>query len=228
MSRRSTRVILPSLRGAILRSLLAVATLVVAMGAASRTARACSCLPPPAPGLALEQADVVFEGRPYAASVEGGDTRYSFEVDRFWKGEPGDRVELTTASSSAACGRTFQIGTAYLVYARQAAGSGLRDTLCSRTRTMMAAEEDMEVLGAPRQPNDPPPEQDPDADAPPREPPRIATADPAGPPPTAPAKRGCAMELPHTAGGGAAALVLVLSFGLSLGRRRRRRSTTRR
>jgi MYXO-CTERM domain-containing protein len=197
---------------------LVIALAVVGIAAPSRTARACSCLPPPAPGLALEQADVVFEGRPYAAAVEGGQTRYSFEVDRFWKGEPGDRVDVETASSSAACGRSYEIGTPYLVYARHVSEGVLGDTLCSRTRTMMAAEEDIEVLGAPRSPDEPRSGDRPDTEAPPREPPRIPTADPPEPPPTAPSRRGCATEMPHTPSGGLAALL----FSLGLATRRRR------
>jgi hypothetical protein len=196
-----------------------IAAAVVGIAAPSRTARACSCLPPPAPGLALEQADVVFEGRPYTASTEGGHTRYSFEVDRFWKGEPGERVDVETASSSAACGRNYQIGTAYLVYARQVSGGVLGDTLCSCTRTTMAAEEDFEVLGEARRPDDPPKTDGPDVDAPPREPPRIPTADPAGPPPTEPSGRGCATEMAHTPAGRVAALAFALVVGA--GRRRR-------
>lgn len=204
------------------RASLLLVTSLVLVGGVSRTARACSCLPPPPPADALERADVVFEGRPYAASTDGSRIRFSFEVDRFWKGEPGERVDVETASSSAACGRSFQIGTAYVVYARQSGEEMLSDSLCSRSRTTMAAEDDLEVLGAGQRPGDEPPSPAGEADAPPREPPRIATADAAGPPAALKGKRGCAVEMPHTRPGPVALIALVL--GVAIGRRRAVRS----
>src|SRR5690606_22193376 len=52
-----------------------------------------------------------------------------------------------TNSSSAACGYTFEKNTSYLVYARESEGR-LHVSLCSRTRPMAEAADDLVVLGA--------------------------------------------------------------------------------
>lgn len=182
------------------------------------TARACSCLPPEPPALALSHADAVFEGRVLSLSAVapedaafGGELRYELELQRVWKGELPDVVVLTTPSSSAACGRSFEIGGRYLVYAARGQRGELADFLCSRTRRISGADEDLAVLGpararaaveAPRQDREPRRIEPPPAPA-------------AQPPPSA---RGCAIAddpLPAPAALGLLALAL-------LARRRRR------
>ncbi len=193
----------------------------------SRPARACSCLPPPPPKVALSQSDAVFEGRPFATNVVGSMAEFSFEVDRVWKGELPARVTIKTATSSAACGRTYQIGQSYVVYARRGTGTALLDGLCSRTRTSAAAGEDLEELGIgeevhsvrPRPRDDDDDELDREV---PREPPRIEPPPPAiGP--TAPGKRGCSVEMAHTPGGTVAGLGLWLVIAIARRRRVRLR-----
>jgi MYXO-CTERM domain-containing protein len=179
---------------------------------------------PPAPEKAIEDADVVFEARPFGMTNDGQRARYSFEVDRVWKGELGPSAQISTALHSATCGRSFQIGTQYVVYARRSASGELTDNLCSRTRVSASAAEDLEVLGpghdaieAVAPPTDPGPE--------PTEPPRIAPA-PLEPPPGTPSPRGCAVEKPH-ASAGATALALLGLFAVASGRRRTVRSLAR-
>jgi hypothetical protein len=56
----------------------------------------------------------------------------------------GATVSVTTAGSGPACGYTFKIGGQYLVYAyRPKDGSGLSVSLCSRTRPLANAAEDL-------------------------------------------------------------------------------------
>src|SRR5690606_30929204 len=117
---------------------------------------------------------------------------------------------LVTSSSSAACGRRFVVGRRYLVYAYRGDEGDLGDTMCSRTRLVATADEDLAALGAGAPPRAPPA---PEAQS--REPPRI---EPAAAPPAlvglAPgARRGCDVGGPS----GPVSLVLIASL-----RRRRR------
>jgi hypothetical protein len=199
------------------------------LGLPLRAAQACSCLPPPPPSVALEQSDVVFQGRAFRTNAAGQNAEYAFEVDRVWKGRVGPQVTLQTPSTSAACGRSYQIGQSYVVYARRSANDALFDSACSRTRTAAAAGEDLEALGdgtpvaAPSRPPGAKPTED--DEGVPREPPRIEPGYvDAGSPPIAPSKRGCSVELPHTGEGG----WIGLGLGLAVAIARRRRVGSRR
>lgn len=221
--------------------LVTVAVTVAVVWLAPRGARACSCRPPSPPDTALTEADAVFEARAFTMSTDGQRARYGFEVDRVWKGDVGARVEISTALHSATCGRTFQIGTQYVVYARRGSTPGMgpdqdpdsgpgqpewTDTLCSRTRPSNSAGEDLAVLGAGHepQPADPAPSVGGSASDG-VEPPRIE-APPVEPPPTEPSRRGCAVERPHDLAGPAAWGLLWL--GVAIGRRRTVRSVAHR
>lgn len=176
---------------------------------------------PPPPAEALEQADAVFEARPFSMSSDERRAYYSFEVDRVWKGAIRPRVEIATALHSAACGRSYQIGTRYVIYARRNRDGEWVDGSCSRTRVSRSAAEDLQVLGA----GHPPLSNDPvavDHGETPTEPPRIATPPPTEPPPVSPSRRGCAVEKPHTRGLGGG--LLLLGLAVAIGRRRAVRS----
>lgn len=176
-----------------------MSVLVAAMWGIPHVSRACSCLPPEPPQAAFEQAAAVFVGEAAVVveEVGGGDTlarrRYEFDVLGFWKGDPPRRVALTSAASSAACGRSFETGQVYLVYASAGPDGELVDHLCSRTRLRASADEDLEALGPwqvhgkeapPTEPSD-------------REPPRIEPPPPADPPATEPPpKQGCTVAPP--------------------------------
>lgn len=169
----------------------------------------------------------MFEARAFIMSNDGQRARYGFEVDRVWKGDVGPRVEISTALHSATCGRSYQIGTQYVVYARHISNGELTDNMCSRTRPSDSAAEDLAVLGAghdPRSPIEPPPLV-PGSGAELTEPPRIE-APPVEPPPTEPNRRGCAMEKPHTSEGTAG--LALLGLIVAIGRRRAVRSPARR
>jgi hypothetical protein len=185
---------------------------------------------PPPPEQALADADAVFEARPFGMTSDDQRARYSFEVDRVWKGDVAPRVELSTPLHSATCGRSYRIGTQYVIYARRGPSGELTDMLCSRTRTTSSAAEDLQVLGAGHEPQEQPaPEPDPGPE--PMEPPRIEPepvqvgpdqTPPVEPPPGSPGSRGCAVEKPH-APSDAGALAMLVVFGglLGVGRRRR-------
>lgn len=204
-----------------------LATVTVGAVTLARPAHACSCMRPPDPATAREGSDAVFEGVVTGREVVEGEqlpgmVEFTFEVKRRWKGDPspGDSVTLRTNDNSAACGREFEEGKAYLVYASSMDGQ-LGDNLCSRTMAADQATEqgDFEALG---------PDLDSDAPAvPPAEPeePRVdaPTGDDQAPPPTdadQKAKSGCAVVA--TAPLGAHGLLLAL-LGLGVVRRRRAR-----
>jgi hypothetical protein len=68
-------------------------------------------------------------------------------VDRIWKGAHCGTVTVQTASDSAACGYSFEVGRTYLVYAFKE--GGLSTNICTRTRVIEEASEDLAALGAP-------------------------------------------------------------------------------
>ena len=169
---------------------LACAIGVALLGA--RAARACSCLPPAPPGDAASRATAVFEGRTFGARREQNEQRFAFEVTRVWKGEVPPSVEVVTALHSAACGRSFELGVPYVVYANARDDGTLADNLCSRSRMVVDAVEDLDALGAGR-----PPLHDgvsvPGPAGPDIEPPRIEPTASSQPAPAARGKRGCAI-----------------------------------
>ncbi len=132
--------------------LLAAAIAAAVFALPAPRARSCSCLPPPPPPRALEQADAVFEGRMFAQAPAGNQQiRFEFEVRRVWKGEVPEKVAVLSHEHSATCGRRYETGVTYLVYARRRDGA-LHDGLCSRTRTIDKADEDLAALGEGRAP----------------------------------------------------------------------------
>jgi hypothetical protein len=126
----------------------------------SAPALACSCLQR-SPAEAYEQAVAVFEGHVIdlqrlepAAGQQIPELKVRFAVVRSWKGMEQEQVELTTASDSAGCGVPFTKDGDYLVYA-SASANGLSASLCSRTRAITEATEDLRVLGMGATPVDP-------------------------------------------------------------------------
>jgi len=102
----------------------------------------------------MEGASAVFSGRvieiqqdqqPLAAK------RVTFEVDRSFKGVDAGRVVVTTASDGAMCGFGFQKGESYLVYC-YGGQEALGTNLCTRTKNLDAADEDLKELGEGKKP----------------------------------------------------------------------------
>ena len=124
---------------------------------APHTAYACSCVQNPPPPEALERSALVFAGKVVSLKLHErpGDVWSSadpvtveFEVSRVWRGYDYQTMYLTTARSEATCGFTFIEGEEYLVYSSNA----VTVSLCSRTRSMSEAEEDLAALGEGRSP----------------------------------------------------------------------------
>ncbi|MDC0717164.1 hypothetical protein POL25_09695 [Nannocystis sp. bb15-2] len=188
----------------------------VVVWAVPHEVQACSCMPPPAPTVARDQAEAVFEARVEAVqtSDSNGMVRYGLAVQRVFKGDLPASTTVVTRSSSAACGRSFVVGKSYLLYAHRTPEGDLGDTMCSRTRQMGTADEDLAALGAG---TPPPAPAAPESQS--REPPRIEP--PAAPPalgaPAPTTRQGCDL-----AGSGPAGLASLVLLAL----RRRRRAAT--
>jgi hypothetical protein len=200
----------------------ALGLLALTVWALPHAARACSCMLPPAPSVAVERADAVFEARVEGVTAEAlgtpgngmGNLRFDLEVLRQWKGDLGAAAQLVTRTSGAACGRNLTIGKVYLIYASKQDDGQLTDNMCSRTRLASSADEDLAVLGPGTTPASPRPVAEPTS----REPPRIAPPPPelGGPAPIA--RRGCVV-----ASADGTPLALLLAAGLLTVRRRGRR-----
>lgn len=93
-------------------------------------AQACSCAPLSKEELA-KSARTVFTGT--AVSVEKGISENSvrFRVGKVYKGKVDRRVDVVTASNSAACGCFFKEGQRYTVFGSK--NEPFRTNLCSGT-----------------------------------------------------------------------------------------------
>ena len=119
----------------------------------TQQAHACSCVPPGPPSEALAESAAVFAGKvtsvrefqdPNATTYSSTDpTTVEFQVDTVWKGPSYGTMSLTMARSGASCGFTFVEGEEYVVYSRD----GATVSLCSRTRSIANAQEDIDELG---------------------------------------------------------------------------------
>lgn len=136
----------------------------------------------------------MFEGRTFGMHRESGKIRFSFEVTRVWKGDVGPKVDLTTHEQDSMCGRAFELGVQYIVYARAGEGGVLTDSLCSRTRSSKNATEDFAELGPGIVAKSAAAAGPLDAAV---EPPRIEP----GPPAAIPSKRGCSIGEPQAPAG---------------------------
>jgi hypothetical protein len=136
--------------------------------AAVRDARACQCAEPPPPAVAAARADAVFTAT--VSSIENGSLTTGngstlpthvvhMHVDLAWRAmEAGDDIAVVTSNTDAACGYPFAVGRAYLVYAVRSDGAWVA-SLCSRTRPLDDANEDLAALGSPTSSGSPAPVQ---------------------------------------------------------------------
>lgn len=119
------------------------------------TGYACSCIAPPPVTQALDQAGAVFSGKVLQVKRvrnnrqgELGNVEVVFAVNTSWKGAERRVVSVFTASQSAACGYGFRKGMTYLVYANGDAQGKLTTSICSRTKRLKDARDDLGELGA--------------------------------------------------------------------------------
>lgn len=130
------------------KTILALA-LVLGFGL-SDMALACTCAPPPPPAQARDAADSVFSGTVLSITPGKNGLDVKIQVDRSWKSARCGTVVVQTPPDSAMCGYSFEVGKSYLIYADLEKGK-LSTSLCSRTRTVEEAGEDLAALGEPEQ-----------------------------------------------------------------------------
>ena len=111
-------------------------------------ADACFCEPYPPPLAAAEEADIVFSGTTRA----GGLGFVGFDVTTVWKGPRLSTLVIRQPLSlSPHCIISFEAGESYLVYAYRTGERGDTEwstNLCTRTRLLALAQEDLEELPA--------------------------------------------------------------------------------
>ena len=86
--------------------------------------------------------------------------RVQVRVLRVWKGNFGERATIFTSNAGIGCGYPFARGQEYLAYVVRGAHGHLITSVCSRTRPMAEARDDLAALGPGARPGRPPVESD--------------------------------------------------------------------
>lgn len=139
----------------LLRLIVPVLALGLGLVALPSSADACECTDDVTPKAALSGADAVFVGqmagsRRLPASEDGSSPQmieYKFEISHSYKGPQG-RAVVRSEYGTPSCGREFDDGVIYLVYASKV-NEVLTDTKCSRTRPAADAIDDFKEIGYP-------------------------------------------------------------------------------
>jgi hypothetical protein len=140
-----------------MKSLMLCLLLAVSLVFGAEIGLACTCVPSKGPTEELELAAAVFSGkvveiRRHKRSEDiFARVEVVLRVERVWKGVGGATVSVFTASHSATCGYGFKGGRTYLVYAHKDAEGRLSTGICSRTRRLKDAGQDLKELGAGRE-----------------------------------------------------------------------------
>ena len=162
--------------------LVSVAAVVAAGPSSSAACATCSCAPARAPRAALDSSEAVFRARvialedrpiplPDVSALEGEARRdaewayvrraaerlrVTLAVSEVWKGNVGDQIDIYTANECCICGYPFERDKEYLIYAYRRSTGRLGATICSRTRPISRAKEDLDALGPGVRPSRPP------------------------------------------------------------------------
>ena len=124
-------------------------------------AYACSCVPPGPPEMALQEATAVFSGKvtdrqigqrlhfafryPFIHLYQAG-AKFTFAVSEIWKGAPYETIIINTGTGGGDCGLGLRTGEEYLIYA-YGEQNALGSNICTRTRPLANASEDIAILG---------------------------------------------------------------------------------
>jgi hypothetical protein len=142
------------------RVVLLIASAAVAIVWSPRVASACSCMPAGPPCQAYFETDAVFTGTVTAIAIRKGpiegippdqlfDRRFvQISVERIGKGVQGAGVEVRTGMGGGDCGFDFKVGQRYVVYAYRGKDGSLSTGICSRTRALSDAAEDVAFFSA--------------------------------------------------------------------------------
>ncbi|MFQ5723636.1 MAG: hypothetical protein ACE5G6_04020 [Terriglobia bacterium] len=115
-------------------------------------AEACSCARVGPACEVFGKTDAVFVGRVTSVSswiwtFFTGERRVWFAVSEGFRGVgSGEAVRVVTGTGAGDCGYGFEEGGEYVVYAHRSRGGELRTSICTRTRGLAAAAEDLAFL----------------------------------------------------------------------------------
>ena len=117
----------------------------------------CDCVPPTDVGEAFSLSDAVFTGRvTYIGDRHDKNgalafREYMFRVSRGWKGTGGIDTAILYDIPESTCSFIFEDGKQYLVYASgdRRFGGRLSTSICTRTRLLEDAADDLGKLGKP-------------------------------------------------------------------------------
>ncbi len=123
---------------------------------------ACSCAMMPSPEQGFSNAQAVFSGE--VINIKEGNgligeygKTVHFAVQETWKGSSKMEVAILTGNGDGDCGVAFVVGQEYLVYANLSdmyKEQSLSTTICSPTKELGIATEDLAVLGQGQVPTD--------------------------------------------------------------------------
>jgi hypothetical protein len=115
---------------------------------------ACSCAQPET-ARAFEQSSSAFAGTvtemnepfwDWIGLSSSGSHDVTFQVTKRWKGAESATETVRTRLTGEACGYPFEIGGAYLVFVAHGPTEDLQTGICSGTRDLAGAEEDVATL----------------------------------------------------------------------------------
>lgn len=143
---------------------MSVVVFVSFLGLPPQTALACSCVLDISQAESFANAEAVFSGRVLSlasdTSLMGAFRQYrkaEIEVQTVWKGDVTNPATLVTGLGGGDCGYDFIEGKSYLFYTHKGemygGGRGKLETgICSSTKLLAAAEEDLLLLGQGKSP----------------------------------------------------------------------------
>ncbi len=90
--------------------------------------------------------DAIFSGKVIrTVKTSQNNRQVTIRVENSWKGKVSKTVTISTSAFSSMCGYTFAKGKRYLIYA-YGERNDLSTNICSRTKLLSDAEEDIEIL----------------------------------------------------------------------------------
>ncbi|HEV2665240.1 MAG TPA: hypothetical protein VG324_10025, partial [Blastocatellia bacterium] len=140
------------------KRLLLLVLPVLLIGVSPSSVNACQCIRILAPCEEFPQASAVFIGRVIDSAEQktetdsGGNKRVydvgiiRFEIEKVFKGIESRIIEIHSGTSGADCGYWFTRGERYLVYAYGGNPGNLETNVCTRTRLVEKATEDLQYL----------------------------------------------------------------------------------
>ena len=107
----------------------------------------CKCLVEKLVENEYQRKTAIFSGKVVGIVKDGAFIRrVKIRVENSWKGDAAKIVTITTPSDGGMCGYSFVKGASYLIYANGNEKNGLLVDICSRTKGISDAQEDIETL----------------------------------------------------------------------------------